>query len=154
MREKTTISDNSTPFAKKAINMAALNPDEVKQMKLGDYFDLQLFADVQIGTPTQKAKVIVDTGSDWFWVNSSECADCGGRNLFQAQKSETLEYDVVKLPKNLNENVKIVKQRSLFYGSGAIFGPKAFDKVCLTQPGVKKNSTVCVDKLAMVLGEQ
>ena len=108
---------------------AEMNPDEVKQMKINDYFDLQLFADVLIGSaPQQKAKVIVDTGSDWFWVNSNACTDCGGHNPFNPHLSTTLQYDYIKLPTTTH----IKKERSLFYGSGGVYGHKASDKVCLT----------------------
>jgi hypothetical protein len=47
---------------------------------LRDWFGMELFVKFDVGTPGQTMNVLVDSGSDWFWINSAECTTCGGRN--------------------------------------------------------------------------
>lgn len=62
--------------------------------------------------------VIADTGSNWFWVQGTECKDCGGESKFD----RTLSSSYVG-----NSNIP----RIASYGSGYVRGLKVDEKVCL-----------------------
>jgi hypothetical protein len=50
----------------------------------------QYYAKIELGTPPQKAEVILDTGSHHFWVPSKNCTNCPLTfNKFDHRKSET-----------------------------------------------------------------
>ena len=49
---------------------------------LEDYQDVQLFIEVSVGTPSQPMRLIVDSGSTWFWVQTEACRNCGGHAKF------------------------------------------------------------------------
>ena len=55
-----------------------------------DFFDLQLFVEVDVGRPGQTMRVVADTGSKWVWVQTGLCSRCGGSNHYDTELSETL----------------------------------------------------------------
>jgi len=85
-----------------------------KPVYLYDFQNAQYFADVAIGTPAQKFKVVMDTGSSNLWVPGANCKSiaCFVHTKFQASKSSTYEANGTKF--------------SIQYGSGSLVG--VFDK--------------------------
>jgi hypothetical protein len=63
--------------------------------------------------------VIADTGSNWFWVQGTECLDCGGERAFD----RTLSSSYVGITSSF---------KSASYGSGVVRGIKVEEKVCLS----------------------
>lgn len=58
---------------------------------LHNLFNTQYSADISLGTPHQKFRVILDTGSSKFWVPSSKCRSdaCAGHNKYNSSASPT-----------------------------------------------------------------
>ena len=75
-----------------------------------DYFDLQLYVEVDVGEPPQTMKVVADTGSKWVWVQTDECSRCGGLNHYHEELSETLV------------EVNSFYRTTVSYGSGDVHG--------------------------------
>ena len=64
---------------------------------------------------------MIDSGSDWFWVTSERCRQCGGIKRYDNRKSQTYQ--------------KIgTEQVVLEYGSGAAWGDHIQETVCLSIP--------------------
>lgn len=95
-----------------------------------DYQNAQYFAEVEIGTPSQKFNVIMDTGSSNLWV-PVEGGSCGKSplpfNLPFIQKKDKFNTKTSSTFKPLDEIFKIR------YGSGAVSGVYGQDTVQLGQ---------------------
>ncbi len=81
--------------------------------------DAQYFAEIEIGTPAQKFKVVMDTGSSNLWVPSVRCKDkaCVTHAQFDASKSSTYKQNGT--------------QFAIQYGSGALTGIIGHDVVSI-----------------------
>lgn len=77
---------------------------------LTNYMNAQYFSEIELGTPGQKFKVILDTGSSNLWVPSSDCASlaCYLHTKYDHEQSSTYK-------KNGSEF-------SIQYGSGSMKG--------------------------------
>lgn len=76
---------------------------------LDDFQDVQLFTEMYVGSEKQGLEVIFDTGSNWFWVQSSDCENCPADDSFDETSSETY----VQTSKY---------EKALHYGSGSVYG--------------------------------
>lgn len=91
-----------------------------------DYQNAQYYGEVQLGTPPQSFEVIYDTGSSNLWVPSTKCKDgCGGKNLFEAEKSSTYRKNGTKF--------------EIMYGSGPVSGFLSYDHVHFTNTKVENS---------------
>ena len=66
------------------------------------------FFDINIGTPSQSFSVLLDTGSNFFWVTNDKCDNCNSKSKFIPEKSRT--FISTNKPININ------------YISGDLFG--------------------------------
>ena len=65
-------------------------------------------------------RLIVDSGSTWFWVQTVDCENCGGHEKFDPSESSSIQYTRM--------------HKTLYYGSGNVSGSFAREDVCLTEP--------------------
>merc|ERR1712159_850528 len=73
---------------RRSARLALLGSDP--SVPLTDVQDSEYFGEVDIGTPSQKFKVIYDTGSSNLWVPSKSCSNCKKNGtLYDSSKSST-----------------------------------------------------------------
>lgn len=80
------------------------------EVPLQDYSNAQYFAEVEVGTPGQPFKVILDTGSSNFWVPSKDCSSlaCFLHSKYDHDASSTYKANGTEVQLN--------------YGSGSVEG--------------------------------
>ena len=74
--------------------------------------------DFEVGTPGQRFYILLDSGSDFFWVANNNCHECSGLRRYDHRISSTfklIEEDGIELN----------------YGSGGILGDQIQETVCL-----------------------
>lgn len=86
-----------------------------------DYQDIQLFTTLYVGSEKQPLKMIFDSGSNWFWVQSEKCSDCSKEDKYRTGESTTFN--------------SFGYENKLKYGSGTLTGVVAEDTVCLSAYG-------------------
>ena len=108
--------------------------DDLIDQTLRDYYDVQIFTRVLIGSDKESFDMIFDTGSNWLWVYTDECTNCPNSiKTYDPNESDTY--------KDLNEEVP------LHYGSGSIYGERAKEQVCLTEDS-------CVSDFKMLMANE
>lgn len=117
LRDKIN-SDKSKQHFTEATSLISDDPEFISK-KLQDFRDVQIFTEMYVGSNRQPFDVIFDTGSNWFWVQSSKCSNCPSDISFDESSSDTLKMSKM--------------QKSLYYGSGSVTGTLAKDTVCLTE---------------------
>lgn len=101
--------------------------------------DVGYFAIVQIGTPPQDFKILMDSGSADLWVGSEDCQSngggCGNHTFLGSSSSSSF--------------VDLGKHFQITYGTGAVAGNKVTDNLSIAglslpghQFGVALNETV------------
>jgi len=73
------------------MNLRAADEDqqamEYIEKNLYDYFDIQIFSQIYIGSNKQKFDLIFDTGSSWVWVGHDLCNTCANPSKFDSRES-------------------------------------------------------------------
>ena len=101
---------------------------------------MEIFLEFDIGTPGQTLRILIDSGSDWFWVTTDLCRTCGGVKRYDHRKSSTYE----KIGTN-----EVVLQ----YGSGDAWGDWIQESVCLSTTSACDGlfcNQVCVHDMNML----
>lgn len=87
---------------------SAQHPDYIEKDLL-DFFDIQIYSKIYLGSNKQEFMMIFDTGSSWVWVQHDLCRTCANKAHFNSMASDTFE----QLTPNFS---------SLFYGKGMVIG--------------------------------
>ncbi|AYO44930.1 Cathepsin D [Malassezia restricta CBS 7877] len=110
-----------------------------QQLGMGDYgLDSFYFAPIGIGTPEMTLNVVLDTGSADFWLADSQCSP------MKHCPESMLKYDASKSRTHKDLHVPFGVQ----YGSGAVRGELATEKVSLAGYTVSSVSFGQADQLA------
>ena len=97
-----------------------INPTEGKhEAPLTNYLNAQYFTEIQLGTPGQPFKVILDTGSSNLWVPSEDCSSlaCFLHSKYSHDSSSTYKANGSSF--------------SIQYGSGAMEGYVSQDTLAI-----------------------
>ena len=76
------------------------NENDCNSIVLKSTKDNLYYFDIEIGTPSQKFSVLIDTASNFFWINSRKCNGCNSQKKFHNDKSKT--YNITNKLININ----------------------------------------------------
>lgn len=99
---------------------------EGHDVPLSNYVNAQYYTEIELGTPPQKFKVILDTGSANLWVPSQSCSSIA---CFLHQKYDSSASDTYK---------KNGSDFSIQYGSGAVSGFVSQDTLAIGDLSIPK----------------
>lgn len=85
---------------------------------LSNYYDVQYFGDVYIGSNYQRMKVIFDTGSNILWVSSINCTSC---------RKESVKYN----PTLTTSSRNLFEEKNITYAIGFVEGTVYQDSISL-----------------------
>lgn len=106
----------------------------IEPIKIKNYYNMQYYGSLIVGSQKQEFSVIIDTGSNILWLPSTDCLEC--RNYTNKyNSSESLSS------KNLNKTVNIT------YGKGFVEGNLFSDDVLIAENyGVKGMNFLAINK--------
>ena len=132
--------------SKESFNLRNLNKENPNnKINLNFTKDNLYFFDIKIGNPRQTFSVLLDTGSNYFWVNSDNCSGCRTKRKFISDNSKTynstnklininyisgaikgiISSDIVKLKNNINIsdfNFILINESNINFELDGIFG--------------------------------
>ncbi|CDW83892.1 eukaryotic aspartyl protease family protein [Stylonychia lemnae] len=97
--------------------------DDIKkgviEKDLQNYYNVQYYGKLFMGSQQEEMTLIFDTGSSWLWVPSQNCKDCHTKAKLYDTKKSYKYRQVGTTPLNVR------------YGAGNVWGYKSQDQVCL-----------------------
>jgi len=79
------------------------------EKRLYDFFNIQIYSKIYIGSNKQEFDLIFDTGSAWVWVGTDMCDTCANPHKFDTANSTSFD----QLSNSLS---------TLRYGRGMVMG--------------------------------
>eukprot|EP00347_Sterkiella_histriomuscorum_P000125 403377076 len=92
--------------------------DNLITKTLEDFFDVQLFSTLYLGSRQEEKNVIFDTGSAWIWVCSENCEACRPQSRYSEGLSKTY--------RKVSDDPILIT-----YGTGQVIGEQGTEKICL-----------------------
>ena len=132
--------------SKESFNLRNLNNENTNnKIDLNFTKENLYFFDIKIGNPSQTFSVLLDTGSNYFWINSDNCLGCGSKNKLITDNSKTYNFtnelininyisgtlkgkissDIVKMNNNINIsnfNFVLINESNINFELDGIFG--------------------------------
>ncbi|KAI0823420.1 acid protease [Trametes gibbosa] len=102
--------------------------------------DSSYIGTVQIGTPAQTFKVVLDTGSSDLWVPATNCFSCGQTPPFDTSSSSSIQQI-----NGANGNAQTVRIR---YGSGQVAGILVSDTVSMAGFNINPQNFLLVQQMS------
>lgn len=114
-------SHSHSGLANHLMNLSQIDGDkEYIEQNLDNFFNIQIYSNIYVGSNRQKFPLIFDSGSSWVWVGHEMCDSCANRNLFSSNQSASFKQMTPKLSQ-------------LNYGKGTVVGWDTKDQVCLNE---------------------
>jgi len=115
------------------------NADEIEDMMMphGHVFT----AEIDVGTPAQVMRCLLDTGSAELWMPSKRCTNCQNKRHFHADESETFMPAVIKTDRGM-----MPVPVSFNYGPGRVVGFLVQDTVSLGARAFPNQSFIIVEQ--------
>lgn len=101
-------------------------------LSVSNYYNLQYYTTIEVGTPGQSSSLIIDTGSSWTWVPSTNCTCHESQNRFYSNQSSTFKASGDMIVLN--------------YGMGMVSGELFTDKLTLGSLSIDNQDLVLVYK--------
>ena len=77
-------------FNNKNLNLRKINSENISNRIILNRTNENLYYfNIEIGTPSQIFSVLLDTGSNFFWINDNRCIDCKSKRKFNSDESKT-----------------------------------------------------------------
>ena len=77
-------------FNNKNLNLRKINSENINNKIILNRTNENLYYfSIEIGTPSQIFSVLLDTGSNFFWINDNRCIDCKSKRKFNSDESKT-----------------------------------------------------------------
>ena len=77
-------------FNNKNLNLRKINSENINNKIILNRTNENLYYfNIEIGTPSQIFSVLLDTGSNFFWINDNRCIDCKSKRKFNSDESKT-----------------------------------------------------------------
>ena len=57
------------------------------EKNLDNFFNIQIYANILIGSNKQEFPLIFDSGSSWVWVGHDKCTNCANKHKFDSHQS-------------------------------------------------------------------
>jgi hypothetical protein len=132
-QDKNKLHENSI---KNFIKETYSNLYSIQPIKIKNFYNMQYYTNLIIGSNKQEFSVIIDTGSNVLWLPSSNCQVENCRNY-----TEKFSFLESSSSKNLNKTLNIT------YGKGFVDGNLISDNVFIDENfGVKDFNFLLVDK--------
>jgi hypothetical protein len=115
----------------------------------GDSYAQTLLIDILVGTPPQKLKVLVDTGSSKFWVASKNCQSMSC--TLKKQKYDKTASSSISSDKKINESINYADGTSVEM-SNVITDNVQFGNLTLKNVPILEATIIEKDKIAHISG--
>ncbi|CDW71184.1 eukaryotic aspartyl protease family protein [Stylonychia lemnae] len=127
IKQQTLVQSLSQPSPFSLFSTAPDTSGYVEK-ELMNYFNVQYYGKLYLGSQQEQMTFIFDTGSSWLWAPTT---DCTGANCHPSEKYDTKQSGFYQVLADIPTSIK--------YGTGGAAGYLSKDQVCLS-----KNQSTCM----------